>query len=82
MAFIGVLCYVKTRTPPSWLVSSKFAAITIIKVNNKALRRCEDAMVHAADYAAWKEAAREHDRLSGCRRLAGADRIRPSTITG
>ncbi len=55
----------KTRTPSSWLVSSKFAAITIIKVNNKALRRCEDAMVHAADYAAWKEEAREHDRLSG-----------------
>lgn len=34
-------------------------------VNSKALRRCEEAMAHADDYAAWKEAAREHDRLSG-----------------
>ena len=34
-------------------------------MNKKALRRCEDAMAHATDYAAWREAAQEHDRLSG-----------------
>ena len=36
-----------------------------MKVNNKVLRRCEDAMAQATDYAGWSEAAREHDRLSG-----------------
>ena len=31
----------------------------------RALRRCEDAIALATDYATWREAALEHDRLSG-----------------
>jgi predicted acylesterase/phospholipase RssA len=34
-------------------------------MNKKALRRCEDAMAQAPDYATWREAAQEHDRCSG-----------------
>ncbi len=33
--------------------------------HKKAMQRCADAMAQATDYAAWCEAAREHDRLSG-----------------
>ncbi|MFO1425094.1 MAG: DUF3336 domain-containing protein [Candidatus Competibacteraceae bacterium] len=34
-------------------------------MDKKALRRCEETMADATDYATWREAAREHDRWSG-----------------
>ena len=36
-----------------------------MNAHKKALRHCEDAMARATDYAGWREAARDHDRLSG-----------------
>ncbi len=36
-----------------------------MNANKKALRRCENALAQATDYAAWSAAAQEHDRLTG-----------------
>ncbi len=44
---------------------SKIVATANLNMDRKALRRCEEAMAHATDYATWREAAQEHDRLSG-----------------
>jgi TAG lipase/steryl ester hydrolase/phospholipase A2/LPA acyltransferase len=43
----------------------KIVATANLNMDRKALRRCEDAMAHANDYATWCEAAQEHDRWSG-----------------
>lgn len=47
------------------LLFPEIATIANVTLEKKALRRCEDAMAHATDYATWREAAQEHDRLSG-----------------
>ncbi len=36
-----------------------------MNIDKKVLWRCEEAMAHATDYATWRDAAQEHDRLSG-----------------
>ena len=36
-----------------------------MNANKKALRRCEDALAQALDYAAWSEAAQDHDQVTG-----------------
>ena len=47
------------------LLFPEIVTIANVTLDKKALRRCEDAMAHATDYATWREAAQEHDRLSG-----------------
>ena len=57
----------------------EITAAVNVNMDKRTLRRCEEAMAHATDYAAWRVAAQEHDRLSGAADGNGTNR--PITIT-